>query len=103
MLDNRNGLGVRVLHFPNRGALNSILGIGNGMLQGGRGMAQGLHAHFHPGFIHHQEHDSHPFPFLAQQLTDTLPFVAKVQRAGGRTSDAHFMFDISGVDIVEFS
>ncbi len=65
--------------------------------------AEALHADVETGVVHHVEHDLHPFPLLAEEFADAFSVVAEIQRAGGRSLDAHLVLDVAGMDVVEFA
>jgi len=101
--DDGHRLGIGVLHLPDRGALDPLLGILDGVLQGRGGVAQRLHSDFQTGLVHHVEHDPHAFPLLAQQFADALALVAEVQGAGGGTLDPHLVLHVPGLDVVRLA
>ena len=103
MLDDGNGLGVGVLHLPDRRALDSFLRVCDRVLESGRGVPQALHPHFHAGLVHHLEHDPHAFALLAQKFADAVSVLAEVQGAGRRSLDAHLVLDVPRLDVVELA
>jgi len=78
VIDDGDGLGIRISRIPNCRALNTFLGIGHGMFESGRTQFQPLHARSQSGFIHHLEHDLDAFPLVAEKFTHALPVFAEV-------------------------
>jgi hypothetical protein len=54
-------------------------------------------------FIHHLEHDFHPFALLAHEIADALAVFAEVQRTGGVAVNPHLAFDAAAIDVIGLS
>jgi len=103
MLDDGDGLGVGIFHFPDGDALDALFGVGHGVFKGGRAQVETLHAGSQTGFIHHLEHNLDAFALIAQQFADAFPVFTEIQRRGGRSLDAHFVLDAAGLHVIEFA
>ena len=103
MLDDRHTLGSGVTHVLHFGALDARACIVEGQQVGPRAHRHALQTDADTGRVHHVEHQANALFFLADQLGFATVVLAEDQLTGGRTVDAHLVFDAGTVDIVKLA
>ena len=100
VLDDRDPLSVRVLELGESGSLDTLAGIADCCVIGGRGDRVALYADADAGLVHHMKHVAEAAMGLTYQISDGAALLAEVERGVYCSSIAHLVVEAADGDVV---